>query len=271
MRGTGVPVVLAVVWLGFVLPACAPQGSGLLRDFNIISTAQEVELGKQFSREVNKRYPLLEDGAVTDYVAELGSAVAAVCDRQDITYHFHVTQSDEVNAFALPGGFIYVNKGLILKAENEAELVSVLAHETGHVAARHSAEHFSKRLGFDLITSLLLGEQPDFWAKQAVNLFGTTSLLAFSRADETESDLLGVRYMVSAGYDPQAMVSFLEKILAEREHRPGGLEQFFSTHPLTEDRIRRVEGEIRALPRLPHLLLDTTRFHRIQSHLQRSS
>lgn len=270
IRGSVLSLVLVVILLVFVLPACTPHGAPTLRNFNIVSTEQEVELGKKFSQEVNKQYPLLRDGAVTGYIEELGQAVAAVSDRQDITYHFHVTESDEVNAFALPGGFIYVNRGLILKAENEAELVSVLAHETGHVAARHTAEHISKSWGLDLISSLLLGEQPDFWASQAVNLFGTAGLLAFSRADETEADLLGLRYMYRAGYDPQAMVTFLETILAERERRPGAVEQFFSTHPLTEDRIRRVEDEIRALPHLPDTLSDTTRFHRIQRRLQSS-
>lgn len=271
MRGRCISFVIVVACLGLLLNACASGGPSMFRDFNIVSTEQEVELGRQFSLEVNKQYPLIDDEAVTGYITDLGNAVVAVCDRQDIAYHFHVTQSDETNAFALPGGFIYVNRGLIVMAGNEAELVSVLAHETAHVVARHTAEYISKKYGFDLISSLLLGEQPGFWAEQAANLFGAASLLAFSRTDETEADLLGVRFMYRAGYEPQAMSAFLKKILAERERRPSALEQFFSTHPLTEDRIRRVEDEIRSLPHKPDLLLDSTRFHNIQSRLQSSS
>jgi predicted Zn-dependent protease len=181
-------------------------------------------------------------------VNEVGQRTASVSDRRDITYHFKViADKKQVNAFALPGGHVYVYEGLLLQASNEAELAAVLAHETGHVVARHSMEQLSKQYGYNLLVSLILGNQPGRWSGIAANLFGTAGLLKFSRDDEYEADNLAVTYTNAAGYSPGAVADFLGKLESLEGREPGKLETLLMTHPPTAERVARVKAETAVL------------------------
>jgi predicted Zn-dependent protease len=232
------------------LTGCATTGVNR-GDFNLISSAQEVQMGDSLAVEVESKYPLLRNETVGAYVNEVGQRIVSICGRRDIAYHFKVVSDrKQVNAFALPGGHVYVYEGLLLEASNEAELAAVLAHEVGHVVARHSTEQLSKQYGYGLLVSLILGKQPGRWSEIAANLFGTAGLLKFSRDDEYEADNLAVVYTNAAGYTPTAVAVFLGKLESLQGREPGKLETLLMTHPPTSERVGRTKAEIAALSSL---------------------
>lgn len=236
-------VYLAVLGLAFLLIGCV--------EINIFSRDEEVRLGWQLSQEVKRQYPILKHPELTGYVNQVGQRIVAVCDWRDIEYHFTVIDDPkQINAFALPGGYIYVYTGLLRTAESEAELAAVLAHEVGHVVARHATKRLTKLYGYSFLMSLILGENPAQWQRIIADLFGTMGILKFSRDDEFEADRLGATYLYRAGYDPWAMLTFLQKLQGLEKQEPGRLKTLLSTHPPTRDRIRRVEELIRGWPRL---------------------
>ncbi len=208
--------------------------------FNLISTQEEIEIGRRIAADVESKATLYDDPATVAYVQEIGARIARVSDRQSVIYHYKVVDDhDTVNAFALPGGYIYVYTGLLRLAANEAELASVLAHETGHVAARHSAEHLSAAIGTELLLALVLGQSPGLAASLGSEVLKGAGFSQMSQRDEHEADALGIAFMSRAGYDPGAMAAFLRKLDEQRERRPSSLSRLFATHPLTEDRIAR--------------------------------
>lgn len=238
----------ALIALLMSMTGCATTGINT-GDFNLISSAQEVQMGDSLAVEVESKYPPLKDETVGAYVNEVGQRIVSVCDRRDIPYYFKViADKKQVNAFALPGGHIYVYEGLLLEASNEAELAAVLAHEVGHVVARHATEQLTKQYGYNLLVSLVLGKQPGRWAGVAANLFGTAGLLKYSRDDEYEADNLAVVYTNAAGYSPGAVADFLGKLVTMEGREPGKLETLLMTHPPTSDRVDRVKAEIAAIP-----------------------
>ena len=191
---------------------------------------------------------------MTAYGQSVGDKVVRVCDRTDIEYHFAVIEKDEMNAFAMPGGYIYVYTGLMKDLEDEAQLAAVLAHEVGHVTARHSTERLTAIYGYQLLASLILGDDPNFWAGLVANIFSTTGMLAYSRKNEYEADRLGATYANAAGYDPDGMVELLTKFIDTERGEPSKLEEWLSTHPPSTERMERVrtivaglatEGELR--------------------------
>ncbi|MFP4058347.1 MAG: M48 family metalloprotease [Candidatus Brocadiia bacterium] len=227
-------------WVAVALASAMAAGG--CADFNLLTTADEVALGRKLAAQVEEKAELYPDPAVQAYVQEIGGRVARVCQRQDVTYRFKVLHDhNQVNAFAAPGGFIYAYTGLLRLAESEAELASVLAHETGHVAARHSAENISQQIGVNVLLSVLLGEDPGMAAKLGSQLLAGLGFSQMSQRMEYEADSLGLRYMKAAGYDPQAAVDFLRKLHATHERNPGPLARLFATHPLTTDRIARAQ------------------------------
>lgn len=231
-----------------IAPACATTGINR-GQLNIVSTEDEIELGKNLAVEVEKEQTVLNNPALTQYVNEIGQRVAAQTDRPDVPYSFKVIDNDEeVNAFALPGGPIYVYTGLLKYADNEAELASVLGHEVAHVAARHSAEQLTKAYGFSLVAQIILGEEPGVTAAMARDIVGSLGMLKFSRDDEIEADRLGVRYMFQAGYNPNAMTSFQKKLGGLKAGSPSRVLNLLSTHPLSQDRVNAVRQEIATLP-----------------------
>jgi len=241
----------AVVLLILSLVSCSTTGINV-GQINLISTAQEVEMGNRFAEEIAKQYAFLDVPGIQHYVSQIGARLAAVSDRTDIEYHFTVIDdSDQVNAFALPGGWVYVHTGLLSEAEDEGELAAVLAHEIGHVAARHHTEQMTKLLGYSLLMQLVLGEDPNQYAALAAELFGTLGQLKFSRNNELESDELALKYLSRAGYSPDALVSFLEKLHRLESRKPSRLAAFLSTHPIGQVRLDRARKAARQYPAPP--------------------
>ncbi|HEV2147179.1 MAG TPA: M48 family metallopeptidase [Longimicrobiaceae bacterium] len=236
--------VLALALGGAVATAggCAPA----------ISTQQEVQLGRQNAAEINRQLPIVRDAAVNQYINQLGRSIARVADPRGIPYTFYVVNSNVVNAFAVPGGHIYVNRGLIERADNMSELAGVLAHEVAHVAERHGIEQWQRaqnaNLGLSLLYGVLLGRSPGAVERVGVQAAGGAVFASYGRDAEREADLRGVDYMVRAGYNPQGMVRFFNELLSERKRNPSRLEQWFSTHPLTEERIQNTSRAVEAIP-----------------------
>src|SRR5437870_5306197 len=214
-------------------------------DLNFISLEKEIEIGRQIAQQVEQDSKLLNDAVINEYVNRVGQNLVRNSDAK-VPFTIKVIDSDEINAFALPGGFFYVNSGLILAADDEAELAGVMAHEIAHVAARHGTEQASKGqlLQFASIPLIFVTGGLGYGIQQAANLLVPLTFLKFSRGMEEEADYLGVEYLYKTGYDPSAMVRFFEKLQAKEKAKPGSVSKLFSTHPPTGDRIRKVEDAI---------------------------
>jgi len=243
-------------------------GKGL----NFYSLEREIALGKSLAQEVERSSKLIDDPVVTEYVNRVGQNLVRNSDAR-VPFTIKVIDSDEVNAFALPGGFFYVNSGLILRAQEESELAGVMAHEIAHVAARHGTKNATKgeAMQFAMIPLMLLG--PGGWAGygiyEAASLAIPVTYLKFSRDAEREADFLGVQYTYKAGYDPNAYVTFFERIQADEKRRPGTIPKVFSTHPPTPDRIENTQKEIaRLLPNRPEYIVTTSEFDSVKARLR---
>lgn len=239
---------------------------------NFYSLEKEIALGKQLAQEVERSSKLIDDPVVTEYVNRVGQNLVRNSDAK-VPFTIKVIDSDEVNAFALPGGFFYVNSGLILRAQEEAELAGVMAHEISHVTARHGTRQATKGEIAQLATIPLLIFGPVGWAGYALyeglNIAIPLSFLKFSRDDEREADFLGLQYMYKAGYDPNAYVTFFERIQADEKRRPGTIPKVFSTHPPTPERIERTQKEIaRILPAKQEYVVTTSEFDSVKARLR---
>jgi beta-barrel assembly-enhancing protease len=217
-----------------------------------VSEAREQEMGDQIAGELNPRLPLVRDPVLNQYVSLLGSRLAKESSRPEVSYRFYIVNTPEENAFALPGGHIYVTRGLIQRTQNASELAAVLAHEIAHVAARHGAQKLERHLRTGTVVSLmyhvLFGREPQLLDREALTLGRKIWSAGHSRRDEREADALAVRYMAGAGIDPNGMRTLLEG-LHEEDHSGGSQRlAWFASHPLTEERARWVEEEIAALP-----------------------
>jgi predicted Zn-dependent protease len=205
-----------------------------------ISQQQEVELGANYATQIDTQLPLIRDSRVNTYVSALGNQLAAVTDSRGLTWHFAVVDSKEVNAFAVPGGWVYVNRGLIARAPTMDELAGVLGHEIGHVTRRHSVQQMQQAQGMNggLMALCTLTKVCDSGASQAaINLGGTALFAKFSREDEAQADEEGVATLVKAGIHPNGIPEMLGILLAERQSNPSAVDAFFATHPLEESRI----------------------------------
>lgn len=227
---------LAVVLAALLTAGCGSGGGG--GDFNLISLEEEWQLGNQLSQEIARQVRLSNDPAVNAYVRNMGQRIVAQTSFANLPWNFHVVDDPAINAFAIPGGHVYVHTGLIANADNASELAGVMAHEISHVLARHSTEQISRQYGLSILASLVLGQSPNQLAAIAAQIVGTGALARFSREAEREADELGIRAMHAAGYNPQGMATMFEELLEHRQGSPGRVEQFFSTHPLTEERLR---------------------------------
>jgi len=236
---------------------------------NMVSLEKEVAMGNQIAGEFEQTARLVDDPVISDYVDRLGQNIVKHSDAK-VPFHIKVVDTDEVNAFAFPGGYFYVNKGLILAAENEAELAGVMAHEISHVAARHATQRMSKGQYLQLfsIPALFVG---GYWAQmgiqQAMGLGINLELMGITRESEREADQLGIQYLWNTGYDPNAFVSFFEKMQEQEKSKPGRLAGWFRTHPSTEDRITASMDEQRFLPEKDNYIVDTSEFARVKGRL----
>lgn len=213
----------------------------------LISTSDEVKLGNQLHQQLDKEgMKYVQDPLVVQYVENLSRPILQMAkrDRKDITFHLHVVDKpNEVNAFATPGGHLYVMTGLILAAQNEAELAGVIAHEAGHVTGRHAARNMVQALGLQTVATLALGQNPSTLKQVAAQIAGTGAMLHHSRAQEIEADEYGATYARKAGYDPNGLISFFRTLQRQQGKVPKAL-TFLSTHPATSDRISALQKYI---------------------------
>jgi predicted Zn-dependent protease len=226
-----------------IFVSCATVGQ-----LNIISEEQEIQMGAEFAQELQKELKFITDPVVVGYVEQLGQSLVRVSQRSDLPYTFQVVDTDEVNAFAVPGGHLYVNRGLIEAAESESELAGVLGHEIGHVVGRHSARQLTQQYGIGIIASIALGENPGMLTQVAAQIAATGAVTSYSRSMESEADSYGVQELHDAGIDPSGLATFFDKLEAMRDGGGGGLEQFFSTHPDPGARAQTVRAQIAQLP-----------------------
>lgn len=213
-------------------------------EFIFISSEREVRMGKSIAEAVEKKFKLLKDGEMKMRVERIGERLQRVGDRKEIDYYFKVIDEDEVNAVALPGGYIYINRGLIEKVESDDELASVIAHELGHITSRHAVKRLQGSLGYFALKVLIAGKKGSGELNRGADVAFGELLLSYSREDELFSDRLAVKYMRRAGFDPRAMISFLEKLRDIERERPLRPKRRGRTHPYLPDRLRVVREEI---------------------------
>ena len=216
-------------------------------EYIFIDTTQEISMGSNFAKQIESDLKLSSNPYEIERVNSIGQKVAAISHRQDLEYHFGVVDDEQLNAFALPGGYVYVNTG-ILDIVNDDELACVLAHEVGHVAAKHSVKAMQVALGYDLFTSIVFAKTK----YQNIRLFGSILFdlihLKYSREDESLADRLGIRYSYKAGYDPNGIITFFEKLKAQKDKEGGGeWLLFLRSHPTTVQRITEAKKEIELL------------------------
>lgn len=218
------------------------------RETLLIDTDSEVALGRDMDKEIQKRVKLLTEQDMRQRLESVGSRVAKFSDRQDLIYYFRIVKDRELNAFAIPGGFIYVNSGLI-KMANDDELAGVIAHEIGHIAARHSVKKLQAALGYQVIMGIVLGLSGKNEIARATDLVFNLGSLGYSRQDELLADKLAVRYSKGAGFNPYGITTFFEKLKKEAEEKGHNLRiEFLSSHPDINERIKRVKEEMAVNP-----------------------
>lgn len=237
------------------------------------SLEKEVALGRALAAEVDKEAKFIDDPVIVEYVNRVGQNIVLHSDAR-VPFTIKVIDSDEVNAFALPGGFFYVNKGLLLAADNEAELAGVMAHEIAHVAARHAVENQAKAelANYGLIaSSILLGGILGAVVNNAAQFGALLGFMKFSRAAEEEADRLGIQYMYAAGYDPNAMATMFEKLMAKNQKKPGLISKAFSSHPAPPDRRAAAIALAARFPEREEYIISTSEFQRVKARLLRLS
>lgn len=237
------------------------------------STEKEVRLGRELAAEVDRQAKFVDDPTITEYVNRVGQNIVLHSDSK-VPFTIKVIDSDEVNAFALPGGFFYVNKGLILAADNEAELAGVMAHEIAHVAARHAVENQTKAslLEYGAIAgSIFLGGIPGMIYQNTAGIGLLGIFMKFSRGAEEEADKLGVQYMYAAGYDPGAMATMFEKLEAKNKKKPGLISRAFASHPAPPDRRASALALAARFPEHEEYVISSSEFQRVKGRLLRLS
>jgi predicted Zn-dependent protease len=256
--------------LSFLLLSCVATGPGGKKSFVILPVSQEVAIGQGMAAEVDKTEKKLADNDWQLYLAEVGKKVVRVCDRQDIEYHFTVIESDQINAFAAPGGYVYFYTGLLREMENESEMAAVMAHEISHVVARHGAKRLQAALGASIAYELIFGGENNSKALQAAIGVGMGLAFAgYSRDAEREADNFGIQYMVKAGYDPNGAITMFDKLA-----KLGGggssnvFESISSSHPETAERIDNATKEIAGMnPKPTGLSLGKDRYAKMVKRL----
>lgn len=247
---------IAAVGAGLVivalLTACVTTGPGGKTSLLLFGSDYEVGLGSSVNQQILEQEKLLDDSLWQGYVSGIGQRIVKVCDRTDIEYHFGVIDSDQVNAFALPGGYIYFYTGLLRIMDSEAQLAAVMAHEISHVVARHGMKRVQKALIAQLGYSVVFGDSESSQVRDAALAISLNLLFSeYSRAAESEADQYGILYMKNAGYNPQGAVEMFTRLAAAGEHDPNMFEKMMSSHPQTQDRINRATAQIQGFGQLP--------------------
>ena len=236
---------------------------------NFYSLEKEIALGKQMAQEVERQARIIDDSVIAEYINRVGQNLVRNSDAK-VPFTIKVLDSEEVNAFALPGGFFFVNTGLILKADSESELAGVMAHEIAHVAARHGTKQATRGeiINIASIPLIFMGGWAGYAIRQGASLAIPLGFLNFSRGFEKEADYLGLQYMYKTGYDPTSFVDFFEKIQSMEKKKPGTVSKVFSTHPMTGDRIKTAQAEIqKILLAKPEYVVNTSEFDDVRGRL----
>jgi predicted Zn-dependent protease len=238
---------------------------------NFYSTDTEIKMGRTYAMQIEKSTRFITDPVVTEYVNRIGQNLVKNSDCK-VPFTIKVIDSDEINAFALPGGFFFVNSGLILNTDEEAELAGVMAHEIAHVCAHHAAREMTRQnyAQIGAIPLIFIGGWTGIGAYEAASIGVPVAFIQFSRDFEAQADYLGVQYMYRAGYDPQAFITFFEKIRVLEKRKPGLVAKVFADHPQTPERIRRSQEEIaRILPARDQYMVTTSEFDDVKARLAR--
>ncbi len=237
---------------------------------NFYSIEKEIALGKRMAQDVERNSKIVNDPVIAEYVNRIGQNIVRNSDAK-VPFTIKLIDSSDLNAFALPGGFFFVNSGLLLRAESESELAGVMAHEIAHVAARHGTRQATKAqlINFATIPLLFIGGWTGYGIYQASGLLIPMTFLKFSRGMESEADLLGVQYLYKSGYDPTSFIDFFEKMQADEKRRPGTMAKLFSSHPPHGSRIRKTQKSIdQLLPSRSEYVVTTSEFLNVKSRLE---
>jgi predicted Zn-dependent protease len=242
---------------------------GVGRGLDFYSLERERAMGRELAQQVESESHMIKDPVITEYINRVGQRIVRNSDAR-VPFTIKVIDDDEINAFALPGGYFYVNTGLIMAADNEAELAGVMAHEIAHVAARHATKNATKMQILNLVSipMIFIGGPVGYAVRQVAGLAVPMSFLKFSRDAEREADLLGLEYEYACGYDPEEFVKFFEKLKLQQKQKHSFLAKAFNTHPMTSDRIRRAQEEIADyLPAKNEYVVDTSEFEQVKARL----
>ena len=263
-------LIFPIICIVLFLLGCATTGPGGKTSLILIPEGQEIAIGAGMAEEVQKTEKILNDPEWQAYINEVGQKLVAVCDRKDIEYHFAVIESDQINAFAAPGGFIYFYTGLLKEMDNEAEFASVMAHEISHVVGRHSIKRLQAAMGVTLAYQIAFGEEGASEAiNTAVGLGMGLTFASYSRSNERESDEYGINYLVKAGYNPTGAVTMFEKLAALGGGGQSIFEALSSSHPDSQERIRDAQQRVAAMqPLSPNLTFGTTRYQGMKARLK---
>lgn len=233
------------------------------------SLEKEIAMGKQLAGEVQRQAKMMDDPIISEYVNRVGQNLARNSDGK-VPFTFQVIDDPVLNAFALPGGFIFVNTGLITAAETEAEMASAVAHEIAHVAARHMTRQACRAQVANIATLplIFLGGWGGYAIRQAASMAIPMTFLSFSRGYEAEADYLGLQYLYAAGYDPNASIDMFEKMMSLEKRKPGSIAKVFSTHPMNDDRLKKTQAEIdKILPQKPEYVVNTSEYAAVRGRL----
>ncbi len=236
---------------------------------NFYSIEKEIAMGKQFAQEVERQAKIIDDPVISEYVNRVGQNLVRNSDVK-VPFTIKVMDAEEINALALPGGFFFVNAGLIMKAESESELAGVMAHEIAHIAARHGTRQATRGeiVNLSTIPLIFMGGWTGYGIRQAASILIPMGFLQFSRGFESEADMLGLQYLYKAGYDPTSFVDFFEKIQSDEKKKPGTMAKIFSSHPLTDDRIKTAQKNIQEmLESRPEYVVTTSEFNDVKGRL----
>jgi predicted Zn-dependent protease len=237
-----------------------------------VSTQKEVQMGTNYAAQIAQQLPLIRDPEALRYITVLGDSLTKVTDQRDLQWHFNIVDSKEVNAFAVPGGYVYVNRGLIERATNMSQLAGVIGHEIGHVTQRHSIKQMQKGQGANIgmtLACILTNVCANGLGQAGFQVVGGGIFAKFSRSDEAEADREGVRTLIRAGIDPHGIPEMFRILLDERKARPGTVDEYFATHPMEEDRIAATNALIAQYPPdlLQGLKMDSPEFQDFKKHL----
>jgi len=270
---------LAVLLSFLVVPAFAADKKKVNPDeignrdvgkgINFYSIEREIGLGKQMAQEVERQAKIVDDPIIAEYVNRVGQNIVRNSDAK-VPFTIKVIDSEEINAFALPGGFFFVNTGILLNADNESEMAGVMAHEIAHVAARHGTRQATRGelINYGSIPLIFMGGWTGYAIRQGLGLAIPLGFLQFSRGFESEADLLGLEYIYKSGYDPTSFVDFFEKVQSQEKRKPGAMAKVFSSHPMTEDRIKNSQLVIQKyLKAKPEYVVNTSEFNDVKTRV----